>query len=1235
MSRPNFEETIIIPPLLTDWQALPLITDTQYLEPLASNSLNRKFYGIVRAGVFRGFECAPAGGMKLRVSSGEQFGVALVERDDYILTVRQQHDIDVEIPAGATSYVVLEAFYKHGVKTKQVDLSSDVEASEIKVLPQSAVEPHHLILCRATVPTGASELTLIHLNFDDREQGGYDLQGHVSHPDPHKQYAMRDEAKAHYADHNNPHGVTKEQIKLGNVPNYPATSSVSDPSNEKFATAGAVKQAYDKGVEGLDRGNAAYTRAEQAETNANKHTDDRISTLLGGAPAEALDTIKELGDALMEQGDAAAAIAANIAQHKSDTSNPHKVTKAQVGLANVPNYAFTAAVNDASDVKFAAAGAVKKAYDLAASKMTQAQADGRYLKLLGGTITDILSVGSSKFFMDGVNMMGAGANVTRFGDGTYARPMNLNAKDGVINVIGANGAAAKRVFHEGYKPKLSDIEITVLDLEDLDETKFYAVVLEPTDANSVGALFHVDISTKPAAGTYAYNNNTVTGFVRGGGWSDLHAMYELTCVKFADNETTIHSVWEGSENFNGVVFYIRGNQQARIRTNGNVKAIRSGTYAYGSSVFATGVSDPNSAVTKGIKLVQFDKGGYYKNTVPNHSGVLSNSLAISGAVDFNNYTLTGSYDVYDVRSATNRPPNADFGTLDVIGRGTASNSFVTQIFTRKTDCSQYIRTRNDGSFEWTSWKKIYSEALKPTAVEVGAQPVNDKLNAFVSSLVSTTGQDFKIREKRAMVGTTANLIINYANDYTTVDVQSSLSASGNIYANSGTIQLAGAMNLTYSASKGLAVYTGGVNKAGWFGARNTTWFHLETDATNGFYSYSHIEAPSLRTRGSITASTYTAAKEFHFQVHNTGVYKSLYIWDGGTARGNVWEMNNPNGSGYLFYVDKTMTSWRTPKFAVTGSVEGVAVNATGAGSGQGLMFDGKTAIGGASDWLRLNTFGQFANGIYCGSVGILRHDNQLQIGAWTTSNKSSRVHAIQYDSSWGNNGIAAFSVNNPNSSGAHWAFASYYDANNIRSGMQILSNAAGNIRFYTNGRSKYAEIAEGNVYAGSPQSSAANSLTRKDYVDSEISKTKLVLEHLFPVGHVIITFNTANPSTYGYPGTWVRMDNDTTLYSTTGTPSTTPKGSNTPNVPVAAHTHKYARVTKYRSHGVTSAGYHEVDMPTDNTWGQSVETGRSTPRTVAMSFMGNMENTASSGTSGATLDVRGKRYDVAMWRRTK
>ncbi|WP_346767001.1 hypothetical protein, partial [Vibrio sp. 2-2(9)] len=238
-------------------------------------------------------------------------------------------------------------------------------------------------------------------------------------------------------------------VGLGNVPNYPATSSVSDTSNSKLATAGAVKQAYDKGVEGLNRGNAAYDRAEQAETNANKHTDDRISTLIGGAPAEALDTIKELGDALMDQGDAVAAITTNIAQHKSDTSNPHKVTKAQVGLSNVPNYAFTAAVNDASDVKFAAAGAVKKAYDLAASKMTQAQADGRYLKLSGGTLTNALIIDEGS------------SNVSQLHLGHTGKRFHMEAKtDGSFSIVETDVSARLNILKGGQATLYGSLSTT-------------------------------------------------------------------------------------------------------------------------------------------------------------------------------------------------------------------------------------------------------------------------------------------------------------------------------------------------------------------------------------------------------------------------------------------------------------------------------------------------------------------------------------------------------------------------------------------------------------------------------------------------------------------------------------------------------------------------------------------------------------------------------------------------------
>ncbi|EGR1951292.1 hypothetical protein D2H50_16885 [Vibrio parahaemolyticus] len=145
-----------------------------------------------------------------------------------------------------------------------------------------------------------------------------------------------------------------------------------------------------------------------------------------------------------------------------------------------------------------------------------------------------------------------------------------------------------------------------------------------------------------------------------------------------------------------------------------------------------------------------------------------------------------------------------------------------------------------------------------------------------------------------------------------------------------------------------------------------------------------------------------------------------------------------------------------------------------------------------------------------------------------------------------------------------------------------------------------------------------------------------ILSMLFPVGHVLITFNNANPSTYGYPGTWTRMDTDTTLYSTTGTPSTTPTGTNTPTVPVPAHTHSASfkgNALPAHEHEVpfssASSGYGDSRYGgTDNKANKKLTTA------VSAGTPSGTVTVNSAGTSGATLDVRGKRYNVAMWRRS-
>lgn len=88
--------------------------------------------------------------------------------------------------------------------------------------------------------------------------------------------------------------------------------------------------------------------------------DSKISALTSGTPVSG-DVIPFVHSGANYKGDVSAlpistatqsaldakASASALSSHVSDTANPHSVTKAQVGLSNVPNLDTTAAVADA------------------------------------------------------------------------------------------------------------------------------------------------------------------------------------------------------------------------------------------------------------------------------------------------------------------------------------------------------------------------------------------------------------------------------------------------------------------------------------------------------------------------------------------------------------------------------------------------------------------------------------------------------------------------------------------------------------------------------------------------------------------------------------------------------------------------------------------------------------------------------------------------------------------------
>ncbi|HHF2910617.1 TPA: hypothetical protein ACPJ0C_003733 [Vibrio alginolyticus] len=705
----------------------------------------------------------------------------------------------------------------------------------------------------------------------------------------------------HASNKTNPHGVTKAQVGLGNVPNYPATSSVTDASNSKLATAGAVKQAYDKGIEGLNRGNAAYDRAEQAETNANAHTDNRISALIGGAPAEALDTIKELGDALMDQEDAVAAITTNIAQHKSDNSNPHKVTKAQVGLSNVPNYAFTAAVNDASDVKFAAAGAVKKAYDLAASKMTQAQADGRYLKLSGGTLTGglLIDEGSS--------------NVSQLHIGHAGKRFHVETKtDGTFEVVESDVSSRLKIRKGGESTLYGSLNAT----ESVSSNR--SVEVQGTRAgNNVPSSEQVKLD-----GYGLIGNRRAVYLTNGSNSSDA---YVQIAVGGAHNGGSAKLDLTRSKLSSSVPIEVQGNKVVTEAFN-RTEVVRTSLGSDNSWCQVANVTMPQSSSTAVIEFF----GGAGFNTDLHYQS--SRHQMILRASNGNPKGLNGQV-ITDHPSGL---PFSEFGWVNTSGDNYAI----------------YVKTRSAYSTNILI-RYMCSHTITPYVSNKGAsQPAGIVKGRMVTSYTS------------------------YNKDLGAIN---SVDGKG--------------LELDYSAKKA------------WIGSRNSSWCHMETEATSGFYSY----------------SAFTFAKGIDVMLNQS-------ISLGGRAA-----FRNTDGN-----------------------------------------------------WLRINDLGKFTSGVYFGS-SLVRTEGEITVGAWSGSTDSVRMDNSFMDSSWATNGRAGFSINCRDSSSAHWALASYYDGTNIRSGIQILSNSEGRMRFYTNRRSKYVDIKDGNVYAGSPQSSAGNSLARKDYVDSKLA----------------------------------------------------------------------------------------------------------------------------------------------------
>lgn len=274
-----------------------------------------------------------------------------------------------------------------------------------------------------------------------------------------------------------------------------------------------------------------------------------------------------------------------------------------------------------------------------------------------------------------------------------------------------------RVFHHGYKPFRV---YSIAKPSGVVDGRYYPILI--TNANHNQQLY---ISTRESGGSDPMNNCSFDGIVRSGGWSDRASYAEGMFTAYTSTERAIHSIVGPSEATGGYVVYVEARAfplTLRVDASCSV-AVHTADVSFGTTTFKAGITSAQITTgdygTKVRTFRDFEYGnGYYR-----YDGKVNDrSQHLTGVIDFDNYNVGGTYNIYNPAAGSKNPPPCSYGTLLVIGRGGSdvAHGFVTQYATDKQSRKTYIRTRNDTNWTWTSWVQIYDSVNKPTPADVGA-----------------------------------------------------------------------------------------------------------------------------------------------------------------------------------------------------------------------------------------------------------------------------------------------------------------------------------------------------------------------------------------------------------------------------------------------------------------------------------------------------------------------------------
>lgn len=729
-------------------------------------------------------------------------------------------------------------------------------------------------------------------------------------------------------------------------------------------------------------------------------------------------------------------------------------TKGDIGLGNVNNWAATSAVNSTSTTTYATAKGVKDAYDRASSALTTAQAA---LPKAGGTMSGMLKAHVGLEVSNGLRILRTPTSAN--GDDV----VTINTDDGgmVVTVDNDNdadsgnvtfkymsaGAAhntlafsptditfkGNAIYHAGRKPTKADVGLSAVNNWGATSATNSTSTTTYATAAGVKAAYDLAQSAKgDLSNVFLKTGGDITGNV-----SINRTVDALLSVDVSANKNATFRLSEDSKQHGFYIHYdgVSSNKTFFGTTNAGTDAgfaeIARGSRklnfldtptVLGNNVYHVG-NKPSKA---DVGLSNVNNWSASSSTSSSSTSVYATSAAVKSAYDLAASKMTQS--TGDGRYAYK---NLQRGVAQNITVAGDANTFYPVLFSNLNYEYGLKRFSVSRGYNWAApaWN---------TSTHKGG----------CSCTVEWTG------DSRWGGNSKTVRLLEWTNQYTEV-------LGGFAYAIEGIIVWLRGGGAQYRIVSDYGDDINVVAHMNGFTAGDDAVYPVKTlaQAVTGFadaHKYLVMRGNEIYDKGNRVFS-----ESNHATPAQVGLPKLADHSQGlGILNNGKWSYIGSRNSSYCHY-STDASSGHYFYGSVTASN---GFNALGTGSGQGLAFNGKTAIGGANDgWLRVNPTGQFVSGIYCGNVGVLRHDNEIQCGA-DSANKSVRIRNNFYDTTWGGNGVSAYGARCSDSSGAHWLLASYYDASNIRAGIMVLSNSEGRVRIYTNRRSKFVEINGGEIF---------------------------------------------------------------------------------------------------------------------------------------------------------------------------